>query len=471
MASSASWRAALRLARRDALRHRATTLLVTGVIVLVVGGAVAADALLRSATPSPEVFNRMMLGDGAQARITWQMPGVVAQSPREDVVLAGSDSDEERSRAVYESLLLELLPPGSELVGAAAGTVRATSGDQATEGLAALEAPVTGPLEGMFVPARGRTARGSGEAMVSLGLAGRLGLEPGAEIEAVDDDGESATVTVVGVYRATRHPADVVLAPGTLLDTGPELVSPDASAVWYVLGAEPVSWDDVLAVNEVGASVVSRAVVADPPPDAEVPLFSDQPTAPPPDSLAPYAEVVAGTALLACLVVGPVFAVRARHNERALALVGAQGGDARTLRGIVLCGALAVGVAGGVSGVFLGAGGAWLVAALLRMRGDAQYPELVLPWADAALLLALGVAVALVAALPPALRAGRTDPAAVLSGRTTASSARYRVRSVLCAVSLLAGTSLVVTAFALPRSDMFVPGAVVAAIGLLLWAP
>ncbi|MGQ4266787.1 hypothetical protein [Nocardiopsis changdeensis] len=468
---TAPWRAALRLARRDALRHRGVTALATAAVALVVGGTVAADALLLSSAASPGTFARMMLGDGAQARITWQTPGEVTQSPREDIVLAGSDSELDLSRAEYEDLLLDLLPPGSELVDAAAGPVRASSGGRATEDLTALESPTGGPLSGMFVPAWGRTPERPGEAAVGLGLARRLGLDEGTEMELVAGDGSSATVTVVGAYRATRHPAEAVLAPGTLLDTGEAVESPAASAVWFVLGDEPLTWGGVLDINAAGASAVSRAVVLDPPPDADVPLLAGQPTAAPPDSLVPYTGLVAGACLLACLVIGPAFAMRARRTEHTLALIAAQGGDARTLRRIVLCGALAVGAAGGVIGASLGAGGVWAVAAVLRSRGDAQYPELVLPATHTALFLALGVAVSVVAALPPALRAGRTDPAAVLAGRPPRPGARRRGRAALSALLFATGTALVAAAFALPRSDLFVPGALAASLGLLLWAP
>ena len=467
----ARWRAALRLARRDALRHRGSTALVAVVIALVVGGAVAAGALLRSSTPTPETFGRMMLGESAQARITWQMPGVVTQSPREDVVLAGSDAREEPSRDAYEDRLLALLPPGSELVGASSGAVRATAGDRATGALEALEADTGGPLAGMFAPVWGRAAAGPGEVAVSLGLARRLDLAEGSELELTDGAEDSATVTVVGAYRATRHPADVVLAPGTLVDSGGALETPAASAVWFVTGDTPITWDDVLRINETGSSVVSRDVVAAPPPDSAVPLHSARPSADRPDSLAPYAGFVAGASLLACLIVGPAFAVRARREERTLALVAAQGADARTLRGIVLCGALATGAVGAAAGAVLGAGGAWAVSALLRARGDAQYPELVLPVADTALLVGLGVLVPLVAALSPALRAGRTDPAAVLAGRPTGPRERGRGRAALSALLLLSGALLVGTGFALPRADLFVPGAVASALGAVLWAP
>ncbi|MFD3685546.1 FtsX-like permease family protein [Nocardiopsis sp. NPDC058631] len=468
---TARWRAALRLARRDALRHRGSTLLVAVVIALVVGGALAADVLLRSSTPSPETFNRMMLGEAAQARITWQMPGVVTQSPREDVVLASSDSQEKPSRDVYEDRLLALLPPGSELVGAASGAVRASAGDRATGALEALEAATDGPLAGMFVPVWGRGAAEPGEVAVSLGLARRLDLAEGSELELTDGAKGSASVTVVGAYRATRHPADLVLAPGTLVDTGGDLDSPTASAVWFVTGETPITWDDVLRINEAGSSVVSRDVVAAPPPDSAVPLHSARPSADRPDSLAPYAGFVAGASLLACLIVGPAFAVRARREEHTLALVAAQGADSRTLRGIVLCGALAVGVVGGAVGAALGVAGAWAVAAVLRSRGDAQYPELVLPPGDAALLLGLGVLVSLVAALPPALRAGRTDPAAVLAERPSDPRGRGWGRAVLSALLLLSGTLLVGGGFVLPRADLFVPGAVASALGAVLWAP
>lgn len=92
---------------------------------------------------------------------------------------------------------------------------------------------------------------------------------------------------------------------------------------------EPVSWEDVLEANREGVLVRSGAVIVDPPPCVDVPLYagsSSDDGGPGADEIA-LVVVVAGMAVLEIvLLAGAAFAVGARRQSRSPALVAAAGG-------------------------------------------------------------------------------------------------------------------------------------------------
>ncbi|MEU3020438.1 FtsX-like permease family protein [Nocardiopsis sp. NPDC007018] len=461
--------ATLRLARRDLLRHRTASLLLALLLALLVGGAVAGDALVRSSSPSAESRATTLMGEAAQARVEWVVPGRVLQSPEGERAVSEGDGESAPSRGEYEVLLLSLLPEGSSLLGAVRATVDAESAGRSAEDLTVLETDTGGPeLAGMFVSEEGVPPEEPGEASVGADLALRLGLSPGDSLVLTDAGGDEHTVTVTGVHRAARDRTDLLLAPGGLPDQGDRLDAPVSSPVWFVSGHAPVTWETVLEINATGSSVLSRAVIADPPDPEEVALPAD-PAASVPPSPWVFGSALAGVCLLTGLVVGPAVAVRARRATRDLALMAAQGGDPRTLRRIVLAQAFLVSSAGGLVGAAAGWGGVWAFTSLARARGDVTFPELVLPVRDVALLWLLGVAVTLASALPPAVRAGRADPVAALSGRPVPPPRRTRVW--WAAPFLLSGAALTAAALLVPASSLYVPGAAVASLGLVPLAP
>src|SRR5690606_34698803 len=153
------------------------------------------------------------------------------------------------------------------------GTVRVEAGGRTTEGLTALEADTAAPeLAGLFDLADGAYPGAPGEVMIGVEPARRLGVSVGDPLRLTDAEGAMLEATVAGGHRATRNPADLVAAPGTLWDTADRLESPASSALWFVTGGGPVPWETVLEINGTGASVFSRAVLSDPPEDSEVPL-------------------------------------------------------------------------------------------------------------------------------------------------------------------------------------------------------
>ena len=120
---------------------------------------------------------------------------------------------------------------------------------------------------------------------------------------------------------------------------------------WLVAGG-PVSWADVRALNARRCDVASRAVLADPPPDSEIPPeMRLAATAPTTRRVAVVALIVVMALLEVVLLAGPAFAVSARRQARTLALMAATGGTPRQARRVVLAAGVVLGGAAAVLGV------------------------------------------------------------------------------------------------------------------------
>src|SRR5690606_16467389 len=145
---------------------------------------------------------------------------------------------------------------------------------------------------------------------------------------------------------------------------------------WLVDSPEPITWQRVLGLNQLGIVVTSRAVLENPPPDEEVPLaqLRGQVGIGDPDDVA-LGVLVGGLALLeVVLLAGPAFAVSARRRQRQLALVAANGGTPAHVRRIVLADGVVLGALGASFGIVLGVVAAfvarpWIEETIARARG------------------------------------------------------------------------------------------------------
>ena len=195
------------------------------------------------------------------------------------------------------------------------------------------------------------------------------GFDTGSELTLHD----GATLTVVGTAESTTSRGyPIALGPlGALA-----IPTTEGQATWLV-GGGPVSWDEVSALNGLGATVLSRAVVEDPPPDSVLPAQLTEWQASADDAFIAIIVLVVVMALLeVVLLAGPAFAVGARRQSRTLALMAASGGTPKQARRVILAGGLVLGGAAAVLGVVLGIGVGWALlpgrAALLRHLARAR---------------------------------------------------------------------------------------------------
>ena len=452
------WRPLLRLAWRDVRRARARSALVlvlialpvlavtTALVVAATGQVTGTEALERRLgtadalvefdgyssrvfqTPDPDTGMGASEGDGRDARFTL---GTLEQVLDRDV------------RAV-EWRRTELRVETDRGV-ARAGASYLDLADPLTEGLARLE--------------EGRLPAEAGEVLVNRALAAR---GPGLGETLTLVDGTTYEVVGVGEHAVTKQ------SPTFFTPEAPP--SATGTPVSWLVAAGDVTWEEVRALNEHGARVLSRAVLRDPPPDSavapEVRGGSGD------EEMTVVLLVVVMVLLEVVLLAGPAFAVTARRQSRTLALMAAVGGTPAQARGAILAVALVLGslaaAAGALGGIALARG----IAPVVQHYSGSWLGPFDVPWLLVAVVAGCGLLAALLAAAAPAWLASRTDVVAVLAGRR--GDAAPSTRSPLLGVVLL-GTGVagaVVGARKDSGGEAFIAGsAIVSVLGMVLIVP
>ncbi|OKJ11915.1 FtsX-like permease family protein [Kitasatospora sp. CB01950] len=503
-----AWRAVLRMARRDALRAKGRSALVVAMIALPVLGATGVDVVHRSGQLTAAERSDRLMGR-ADALIGAYDPGrSIEQSvfPADGVRTLPQRQDsltpEQKRGASTEpvALLGELLPQGSTLTPARTGPVAAV---QTHDGLAPVdtfEADLSGDLwKGRLNLVSGRAPAAGHEAAATKAFLADTGLRIGDTVTVRGLESTPFTLTGTVEHPDDLNKSELVARPGELyqqLDAAqvtaglaPQSPSAEQAAAkkdaWLVqlpAGAQ-LGWDKVRELNRHGYTLAGRQVAAHPPADA--PAVAEAIGSE--DARERRMMTVATTAAMALLEVallaGPAFAVGARRARRQLALLGAAGGRPGHVRAVVLGGGLVLGAAGAALGAVLGAG----LVAVLRTRieewGGSRFGGFTLRPTDLLAIAAVGTVTALLAALLPALQAGRRE---VLDGLTDRDPVRRSARwtPVLGVVIVLAGVGLalygavVTPTGAMPvlaglttRTLSVLGGAMLAELGLLLFTP
>lgn len=410
------WRPALRIARRDAVRAKGRSALIVSMIALPVLGMTGVDVLVRSAQlDTGEVIARDM--GSAQAALHYSGGASVVQSP--DLGAGWSTTgpaEPDRPRPNPATLL----PGGYRvLTEHHRGVLAQTRAGEAAQEWTELELGDPA-FRGRYQLLSGRTAHSRDEVAVTPELLDHSGVTFGDRLRLVDPE---KIVRVVGLVRQVgRHRAEQFFAvPGAL----PVAAGVDRSEEDTVLlaGPRPVSWQDVLRLNEGGFAAKSRAVVLDPPPRAQVPFYTHNDGNASSSGADTFLLVIAVTLVIALaalevvLLAGAAFAVGARRQSRSLALLTATGGDPSHVRRVVLGGGLVLGLAGATTGVGLGL---LLVAgamAPLERYADADFGHFDVHPLEVLAITLVGIVTGLLAAVLPARSAARQEPALALAGR------------------------------------------------------
>jgi putative ABC transport system permease protein len=464
----AGWKPALRLARRDALRNKGRSVLVLVMIALPVLAVSAAEVVYQTSDVAGTESLDRRLGS-ADAR--------VVVSPGSGRVIQGFDPDRDPSGSLEEG---DQPPVTLEGVRAVLGrdvpaTERRDGGvrvdtERGVLNVEATELETDSPLvEGLFRLTDGRWPGASTEVVVNEALAEK-GFAAGSELTVHD----GRTLTVVGTAESTTS-RGYPLAVGTLGTLG--IPTTEGQATWLV-GGGPVSWDDVDALNRIGATVLSRAVVEDPPPDSVLPPQLTQWQASADDAFIAIIVLIVVMALLeVVLLAGPAFAVGARRQSRTLALMAASGGTPKQSRRVILAGGLVLGVVASILGVVLGVGVGWALLPVVQHYSDTWLGPFDLTWWHVLLVAGFGMLSAFLAAVVPAFIASRQDVVAVLAGRR--GDRQPSLRSPLLGLVLLGAGIAGAVAGARARIDLnggdgsllIAGSAVVSVLGMILVVP
>lgn len=454
------WRCMLRMARRDALRARGRSLLVLLMIALPVMTVSAADIVIQTQDVSGTESLTRRLG-AADAEVRFQGITHIEQLPDPDHGGSMLDGDGNTTPPTLATVSRVLGRPVRGLERRQGGVrVSTDKGVADTEGT---EIDLRDPLSrGLFRLTSGRLPAKRGEVVVNAALAAR---GPGLGEQVTVADGVPATV--VGIVESSSYRSFPVVV-GPLGGLG--LTTQDNVATWLV-DAGPVTWQDVRALNRVGAMVLSRTVVEHPPPPSQVPAQLG-PSSGSGSRLAVVALIVVMALLEVVLLAGPAFAVGARRQQRNLAVIAASGGTPRQLRRVVLASAFVLGATAAGGGVLAGIGVAFVLMPVAQRFSAAWFGPFEISWPHLVGIAAFGLLSAFLAAVVPAVIAARQDVVKVLAGRR--GDRRASVRSPLLGVLLLgAGVAGAVYGTSVDVSgELYIAAsAVVTVLGMILLVP
>ncbi|MCX5377270.1 FtsX-like permease family protein [Streptomyces sp. NBC_00091] len=455
-------------------------------LALPIVGMSAIDLTVRSAELSPDQRMTRELG-AADARISPSgLAGPIYQHPNGEQYAPVGGYDKYRpGKAQDRPPLKSALPPGIR----ATEDVRGHAKVHTAHGLLQTdlrELDVHDPLtRGLVTLDRGRMPRGPGEVVATNAFLEASGLHVGSS---ATPRGSPAPYRIVGSYEMPdklSHP-ELLALPGTLLApldkaltaTGAPPMTPRTTYL-VAVGGDGFTWNMVKAANTRGALVLSRTVFLHRPADSEVPLFEQQPK----EQLelmggegklterAVLVTVVGLAMLEICLLAGPAFAVGARRSRRQLGLVGANGGDRRHIRAVVLSGGLVIGAVAAVAGTAIGVALTVGLRPLLEEKLGARFGGFEVRPLELLGIALVAVVTGLLAALVPAVTASRQTVLASLTGRRGVRRAN-RVLPVLGLLAVAGGAAIALYGTRFRVSPTLVMGgSAIAELGIVALTP
>ncbi|MFJ2739609.1 FtsX-like permease family protein [Streptomyces sp. NPDC087440] len=452
-----SWLAAIRIARRDAWRSKGRSILVLAMIAVPILGVSAIDVTLRSAelTPEQQLTREFGAADAVLTESGWG--GLPIHQPPDarftgTEPVGGFEQFENKPMPEGKADVTKAIPAGAKVLTdtTAMARLRTAHGLLNTD---VREIDAADPMvAGAIVPTGGRFPEKAGEVAATDAFLKASGLSVGSTLTARSLD---TTFTVVGSYELPQglKTTQVIAPPGTLIAPlnkalqAQGLPSSGGNSSYLVsVGGEGFTWNMVKEANAKGIRVDSRSVILSPPPDSEVPYFKTNKSQFQEHGsnreLLTIAATIVGMALLeVCLLAGPAFAVGARRSRRQLGLVGANGGDRRHIRAIVLSGGLVIGLAAAVVGTALGLLLTVVLQPVLEGAMGKRFGTFTVPPLELLGIAATAVLTGLLAAIVPAVNASRQTPLASLTGRRGVRRAN-RVLPILGLIAVAIGVAI-----------------------------
>ncbi|MDX6355964.1 MAG: putative transport system permease protein, partial [Streptomyces sp.] len=430
-----AWRVAVRIARRDAWRSKGRSLMVLAMIALPIMAVSAADITIRSSQLTTGEWLTRDIG-AADARLSSANMGsqAILQNPSgDDTDTVHQQEDDTADDTVDTDYRVDpkvALPAGARWL-----TDETTyAGIRTKTGLlytVVRELNAGDPIAaGIMRLDRGRFPAAPDEMVATNAFLDSSGLHVGSKVSAY---GLSRGYRIVGAYDLPNglDTEQLDALPGAFI--APYLAERTAAgadagvldaATYLVSVPGDFSWDMVQRANTLGVVVESRSVRLHPPADSEVPLYVRH--GGPYDSVSgdtragvlSAAATIVGLAILEiCLLAGPAFAVGARRSRRQLGLVGANGGDRRHIRAIVLSSGLVIGAGAAVIGTVLGLTLTVALRGVLENYVGQRFGGITVRPLELLGIAALAVFTGLMAAVVPAISSSRQSVLSSLTGR------------------------------------------------------
>lgn len=457
-----SWRLALRLARRDLLKHRARAIIALVMVTLPVLGVVAADVLIQTSSVSATEGLDRRLGTVASASVEIaQGDTAVRQAP--DPWSAWGSSDHTLAHPATFADIAAVLGPRAATPAALGGEILARTAHGRERMRADQIAAGSRLATGLYRLVSGRWPSAPDEVVVNQAARDR-GI--GTTLRVGGAGGVETPHHIVGtIVDATTRSQPVVVAPYGAFPAG-SLLGGQGGQTWLVDGP-PITWQQVLALNKLGVLVTDRQIASHPE-DYPDPLQYDGGSG---DDTAQVAALVVVMALIeVVLLAGPAFAVGARKQQRSLALLVSSGGTPRQARRVIIAGGLLLGLTAAVVGVLGGLGAAWALQPVVQRFDEQWLGPFQASWWHLVGVAAFGLVSALIACVVPAWIASRQNVVAVLAGRR-GDAKPVRAFPVIGVGLFLLGV-LIAIAGARDGGDLTVAwSAVVCVLGMVLLVP
>ncbi|WP_067125506.1 ABC transporter permease [Microtetraspora malaysiensis] len=447
-------RAALRISRRDMWRAKGRSLLILVMIGLPVLAITAAAVYTLTSELDPRERLRWELGSAAALVTDTKLVGPIRQNAERPGLFRELPGTPRPPMAKAE--IEAAIGPGARVIRSFEGYGEYQERDGYRDAVI-WEADARDPVTtSRFHLLDGRFPQAEDEVAVSdvVGV-------PVGNVLRVTRDGIAKRV--VGVVRASppkvsHNVRQIITLPGALLD------GVSHQSRWLIETRQPVTWDRVRQANDKGLTVLSRAVLDDPPASADGQGDLG-------GSLSWNETLVAAVLVTqVVLLAGPAFAVGLRRRRRELALIAAQGGSARHLKLIVISDGLVLGAGASVLGAVLGVGVARVIVSAAGQWPDGELGPFDVPVGLVAVIVALGTLSGLTAAIVPAVQAARWDVAAALAGRRDTRRDRAG-RPLLGTLVAVLGVAVLAYAALSGRLDAFIAGALLGQLGLVMIMP
>ena len=414
-------RAAFRLARRDAVRHKWRSLLIVILILGPVAAATGVDVIYRTQT-SAELERERAFG-GA------------------DLIVYPNFDAADRNK-LTQGQVEDALPSGSRVVQELAeGQTVFTAPGRLAEASYLVTDHLGDPLTRANARLTSGRAPGAGEVAISPKLADKLGLAgDGIGASIALRDGASAKVSGIARDPFCLSCTLVVVPPGSAMA---EALDGDGSPDGAFYVDLPAGADDDAARSAVEKKTNSYAQTRSQHQSYEIGLGDLGRASEEDIKAAALVTMVAGLGLLeVVLLAGTAFAVGARRQTRDLGMIAAQGGSPGDLRRVVLAQGLLLGAVGAVAGVTAGIGGVVAARPLLERVNNEVMVGVHFGWVEVVVVAAVGVLSGLAAALFPAITAGRRRPVDALASRFPVPTARSKWAPLFGAVLIAGGVTL-----------------------------
>ena len=442
----------VRMAWRDAWRAKGRSILVLILIALPVA-AMTIIATIEHNFDSNAVTMRAL--GNAEAKISWNFQTAVRQDPVVPEFAEPLDGDRVyREEAATTDEISAELPDDWKIIEFKRDSTDVIANDRVGQ-IELIGVDLTEPMtEGMFTVLEG-SPPSRGEVAVSSTTAERFQLDIG---DTIDTGGDRPSVVAI-----LEDPGDLTR---DFILTVPEAVDKNGNPEWLVDAPTPITWDDVLTLNDKGITVLSKAVIAAPPPSPIQLGNPDEGTR----DLVMVAGIAALLILEVVLLAAPAFTISAKRRVRDFGLLSVNGATPAQVRRTVLAGGIVLSTVAVVVGIGFGLAaslaGLPILEDLYRMRSVDFGAEIWIVALAAVLALLSG----LLATLVPAFTASRQSALANLSGRRGTLRSRKRWL-VLGGITVVAGSAMLWVSLS-TRSTILLPlGIILVELGLVLCTP